>query len=84
MKLLITGGAGFIGSNFIRYIIKTHPDYKIICVDMLTYAGNINNLKGIIDNEKVKFIKENIVRHDSKYEADLLSQQPRHAYHLCQ
>lgn len=60
MKLLVTGGAGFIGSNFIRYIIKTHPDYKLICVDALTYAGNIDNLSNIIDGEKVKFIKENI------------------------
>lgn len=47
MKLLITGGAGFIGSNFIHYTFNRHPDYKIINLDKLTYAGNLNNLKDI-------------------------------------
>ncbi|MBW3015191.1 dTDP-glucose 4,6-dehydratase [Candidatus Woesearchaeota archaeon] len=47
MKLLVTGGAGFIGSNFIRHILEEHPNYKIFNLDKLTYAGNLNNLKGI-------------------------------------
>ena len=64
MKLLVTGGAGFIGSNFIRYILKNHPDYEIICVDALTYAGNTDNLFEIIEENKIKFIKENICNKD--------------------
>ncbi|MCU5489602.1 GDP-mannose 4,6-dehydratase, partial [Bacillus cereus] len=43
MKLLITGGAGFIGSNFIRYMLKKYPQYRIVNVDLLTYAGNLSN-----------------------------------------
>lgn len=49
MKILVTGGAGFIGSNFIRYIIKKYPDYKIVNLDLLTYAGNPDNLADIED-----------------------------------
>jgi dTDP-D-glucose 4,6-dehydratase len=41
MKVLVTGGCGFIGSNFVRYLLKTHPDYSVINVDKLTYAGNL-------------------------------------------
>ena len=44
MKLLVTGGAGFIGSNFIFYMQKKHPDYNLLCVDKLTYAGNLATL----------------------------------------
>ena len=50
MKLLITGGAGFIGSNFVRHIFKKYPQYKIINLDKLTYAGNLDNLKDIADS----------------------------------
>lgn len=60
MKLLITGGAGFIGSNFIYYIINKHPDYKIINLDLLTYAGNLENLKDIEKNPNYKFVKGDI------------------------
>ena len=45
MKVIVTGGAGFIGSNFIFYMMKKHPDYDIICLDSLTYAGNLSTLK---------------------------------------
>ena len=47
MTILVTGGAGFIGSNFIFYMMKKYPDYRIVCLDSLTYAGNINTLKAI-------------------------------------
>ncbi|MFA6160303.1 MAG: GDP-mannose 4,6-dehydratase, partial [Parcubacteria group bacterium] len=47
MKLLVTGGAGFIGSNFIHYWIEKHPEDKIVNLDALTYAGNLENLKSI-------------------------------------
>jgi len=50
MKLLITGGAGFIGSNFVRHIFKEYPQYTIINLDKLTYAGNLDNVKDIADN----------------------------------
>jgi dTDP-glucose 4,6-dehydratase len=60
MKLLITGGAGFIGSNFIHYILKKYPDCEIINLDVLTYAGNLENLKDIEDNKHYKFIKGDI------------------------
>lgn len=60
MKLLVTGGAGFIGSCFVRHILKKHPDYKIINLDALTYAGNIENLDDIKDNANYKFVHGNI------------------------
>jgi len=60
MKLLITGGAGFIGSNFIRYIFKKYPDYKIINLDKLTYAGNLDNLIDVEHLSNYKFVKSDI------------------------
>jgi dTDP-glucose 4,6-dehydratase len=56
MKLLITGGCGFIGSNFIRHILKKYPDYQVINLDALTYAGNPENLKDIKENTRYSFI----------------------------
>lgn len=58
MRLLITGGAGFIGSNFVKHIIREHPAYEITVLDKLTYAGNKNNLKE--DMKKIKFIKGDV------------------------
>jgi len=60
MKLLVTGGAGFIGTNFIRHMLDTHPDLEIINFDILTYAGNLNNLKGIDKQPRYSFIKGDI------------------------
>jgi len=60
MRILITGGAGFIGSNFIRHILVKYPDYKIINLDKLTYAGNTNSLKDIEKNENYSFLKGDI------------------------
>ena len=60
MKLLVTGGAGFIGSNFIHYILKTYPDYEVVNLDALTYAGNLENLKELEGNARHKFIKGDI------------------------
>ncbi len=59
MRILVTGGAGFIGCNFIRYEIANYDD-TIICVDSLTYAGSLNNLKDVADNKNFKFIKADI------------------------
>ena len=50
--VLITGGAGFIGSNFVYHMLKEHPDDKIVCVDCLTYAGNMSTLAEAMKNER--------------------------------
>lgn len=60
--LLVTGGAGFIGSNFIAYILAKYPDYQIINLDKLTYAGDINNLKAVQDNKHHIFIQGDITQ----------------------
>ena len=60
MKLLITGGAGFIGSNFIHYILGKYPDYHIVNLDKLTYCGNLDNLREVEDNPNYKFVKGDI------------------------
>jgi len=60
MKLLVCGGAGFIGSNFIRYMLAKYPDYKLVNYDKLTYAGNLDNLKGIENPQNYKFVKGDI------------------------
>ena len=60
MKLLFTGGAGFIGSNFIRYWLKNHPDDRIVNLDALTYAGNLDSLKDIEADPNYKFVKGDI------------------------
>lgn len=60
MKLLVTGGAGFIGSNFIHYWLKKYPNDKIVNLDLLTYAGNLENLRDVEKNENYKFVKGDI------------------------
>lgn len=72
MRLLVTGGAGFIGSCFIRHMLKKHPDYKIINLDALTYAGNIENLDDIKNNPNYKFVHGNIC--DKKLVRELISE----------
>ena len=59
-NILVTGGMGFIGSNFIRYMLKKHPDYNYINLDKLTYAGNPDNLRDVINKENYKFVKGDI------------------------
>ncbi|MED0965152.1 dTDP-glucose 4,6-dehydratase [Bacillus paramycoides] len=60
MNILVTGGAGFIGSNFIHYMLKKYETYKIINYDALTYSGNLNNVKSIQDNPNYSFVKGEI------------------------
>ena len=60
MKILVTGGAGFIGCNFVYYMLDKHTDYKIVCLDSLTYAGNLRSLEKAMENPNFKFIKGSI------------------------
>ena len=61
-NILITGAAGFIGSNFVEFMVNKHPEYNLTIVDKLTYAGNMDNLNNVID--KITFIKEDICNMD--------------------
>jgi len=60
MKLLVTGGAGFIGSNFMHYMVNKYQNYDFVCLDALTYAGNYNNIKELEGKENFKFVKGDI------------------------
>lgn len=65
MKIIVTGGAGFIGGNFVHYMLKKYADYKIICVDSLTYAGNMETLAPVMDNPNFRFVKADITDRDA-------------------
>jgi dTDP-glucose 4,6-dehydratase len=73
LKILVTGGAGFIGSNFIYYMLENRPDYDIVCLDKLTYAGNLKTLSEAIQNPKFKFVKGDIA--DREFVDNLFSQE---------
>lgn len=80
-KILITGGAGFIGSHVVRLFVNSYPDYQIINLDKLTYAGNLMNLKDIEDKPNYKFIKGDIT--DAKFIETLFEQEkPDGVIHL--
>ena len=72
MNILVTGGAGFIGSCFVRHMLNKYPDYKIINIDALTYAGNIENLNDVKDNSNYTFVHGNIC--DKKLVRELMTQ----------
>lgn len=67
MKIIVTGGAGFIGGNFVHYMLKEHPQYQIICLDKLTYAGNMETLEPVMDNPNFTFVKADIADRDAVY-----------------
>lgn len=73
MTIIVTGGAGFIGSNFIYHMMKEHPDYRLICLDKLTYAGNLSTLAPIMDKANFRFVKEDICNREAVY--DLFQQE---------
>ena len=60
MTIIVTGGAGFIGSNFVFHMLKKYPDYRIICLDKLTYAGNLSTLAPVMENPNFRFVKADI------------------------
>ena len=60
MTIIVTGGAGFIGSNFIFYMMGAHPEYRIVCLDSLTYAGNLSTLASVMDKPNFRFVKADI------------------------
>lgn len=68
MKIIVTGGAGFIGGNFVHYMMNKYKDYKIICLDALTYAGNMETLESVQDNPNFKFYKADIADRNTVYE----------------
>ena len=68
MKIIVTGGAGFIGGNFVHYMMNKYKDYKIICLDALTYAGNMETLESVQDNPNFKFYKADIADRNAVYE----------------
>ena len=60
MTILITGGAVFIGGNFIHYYLTAHPEDRVVCIDKLTYAGNLSTLTPVMDNSNFRFVKDDI------------------------
>mgnify|MGYP002707813695 FL=1 len=67
MKLIVTGGAGFIGGNFVHYMLQEHPGDQIICLDKLTYAGNLSTLADVMDHPNFQFVKMDICDRDRVY-----------------
>ena len=60
MTIIVTGGAGFIGSNFVFHMLQAHPDYRIVCLDKLTYAGNLSTLVPVLQQDNFRFVKADI------------------------
>ena len=60
MTVIVTGGAGFIGSNYIFYLLEKYPEDRVVCLDKLTYAGNLSTLKSVMDNPRFRFVKADI------------------------
>lgn len=73
MKIIVTGGAGFIGSNFVYHMLKAHPEDEIVCLDLLTYAGNLHTLADAMKNPKFQFVRADIA--DRKAVFDLFEAQ---------
>ena len=67
MTLIVTGGAGFIGANFVFHMLDKHPSYRIICLDKLTYAGNLSTLASVMDNPNFRFVKLDICNREGIY-----------------
>ena len=82
MKVLVTGGAGFIGGNFVHHMVNKYPDYQIVNLDLLTYAGNLETLKPVEDKPNYKFVKGDIA--DRKFVFDLFEKEnPELEFRYC-
>ncbi len=68
MTIIVTGGAGFIGSNFIFYELEKHPEDRIVCLDSLTYAGNLSTLKSVLEHPKFRFVKADVTDRAAVYQ----------------
>ncbi len=68
MTIIVTGGAGFIGSNFIFHMLAAHPEDRIVCLDKLTYAGNLSTLKPVMDKPNFRFVKLDICNREGVYQ----------------
>ena len=66
-RIIVTGGAGFIGSNFIFHMLEAHPGWRIICLDKLTYAGNLKTLESVMGNPRFRFVKADICDREAVY-----------------
>ena len=73
MKILVTGGAGFIGGNFVHHMVNKYPDYEIVNLDLLTYAGNLETLKPVENKPNYKFYRGDIA--DSDFIMDLFEKE---------
>ena len=73
MNVLVTGGAGFIGSNFVFYMLNKYPDYRVVCLDLLTYAGNLSTLEPVMNNQRFRFVKGDIT--DKELVANLFKEE---------
>ena len=67
-NIVITGGAGFIGSHVVRLFVNKYPDYRIICLDKLTYAGNLSTLAPVMDNPNFRFVKVDICDREAVFQ----------------
>ena len=79
MKIIVTGGAGFIGGNFVHHMVNKYPEYQIINLDLLTYAGNLETLKPVEDKPNYKFVHGDIADRDFVFK--LCSGEPRRPFH---
>lgn len=68
MNIIVTGGAGFIGSNFVFHMLQGHPEYRIVCLDKLTYAGNLSTLEPVMRNANFRFVKADICDRAAVYQ----------------
>ena len=68
MNIIVTGGAGFIGSNFVFHMLQAHPEYRIVCLDKLTYAGNLSTLEPVMTNANFRFVKADICDRAAVYQ----------------